>query len=499
MDRARTFKLGFYSGLIAGLSTIALMYVLGPIFALQPLPQVLQQPLLNVLPGAVFGFLIDSLQHWGKIVEEISLILLLLTALGLLGVLYAHLRFHHPFRWLNLAFSGALYLITVLVLLPLAEQGWLGLSGGLQVPFLYALFYTVYALILEATFNLASISPVAESALSPSRRRLLGLFPLGLAGLSLFFLGARLLPSWQAALTPPEALLGVTEEITPTNKFYVISKNFSDPRIEESGWSLNLRGLLKTPTKLNLSQLQALSSLQQVVTMECVSNNVGGPLISTGVFGGLPLRSLLSDSLPEANTIVFTTRDNYTETLPLNLVMNHPEIMLALTLNGQPLSDRHGYPARIITPGHYGIKSPKWLTSIELINGSKNGYWENQGWDSNAVIKTTSRIDSHVDGQSVKLGPTLIHGLAFAGERGINSVEVSTDGGRSFQAANLRQPLAKRTWTLWSYPWSPTHSGPYTLQVRATDGDGKLQSSLVSPSFPDGASGYHSVRVNLAR
>ena len=492
---------GFVAGAVAGLAMVTAMYLVGLVTGLQPLPQLLQQPLLDILPGPVFGFLIDTLQHLGKVVEEAGLIAGMVLALGAWGAVYARVRAIREIPGLALLMGGLAWAVTTLVLLPFSGDGLLGLNEGLAAPITWAVLYAAYAILLEAAYERWLAAAPAPDTVNEGRRQLLRMAPALVGGASLFLLGVRLLPGWyQSVVTPPEGgLSGPSPEITPVPNFYVVSKNFSDPMVSEAGWGLEVKGLVQHPQKLTLAALRALAGGDLTVTMECVSNNVGGPLMSTGIFTGVPLRDLLASAGPlaSATTVAFSARDGYTESLPLALVMGAPEIMVVHSLGGAPLSDRHGFPARIITPGHYGVKSTKWLDSIELVNGDRNGYWENQGWERNAVIKTTSRIDSPRDGYLLKLAPLSIAGVAFAGTRGISTVEVSTDGGRGWLAASLKSPLSPLTWTLWSLDWTPEREGAYTLLVRARDGEGKLQTSATAPSYPDGASGLHTVRINV--
>jgi hypothetical protein len=145
------------------------------------------------------------------------------------------------------------------------------------------------------------------------------------------------------------------------------------------------------------------------------------------------------------------------------------------------------------------MKAPKWLESIDLVGHQSGGYWEQQGWDPNASIKTTSRFDAPADGDIIKIGPVSLSGVAFAGTRGISSVEFSTDGGRSWTAATLATPLSSLTWVLWSATWTPSTEGAYVLKVRATDGAGARQESRGAPSYPSGATGYNTIQVSIAK
>jgi DMSO/TMAO reductase YedYZ molybdopterin-dependent catalytic subunit len=159
----------------------------------------------------------------------------------------------------------------------------------------------------------------------------------------------------------------------------------------------------------------------------------------------------------------------------------------------------HGFPARMIIPGHYGMKGPKWLDSIDVVNQESGGYWEQQGWDHNAVVKTTARIDVPYDGALIKLGIVSLAGVAFAGMRGISKVEYSTNGGSTWSTAQFKAPLSNLTWVLWKADWAPSREGAYELRVRATDGTGAVQDERNAASYPSGATGYHRVNINISQ
>jgi len=183
----------------------------------------------------------------------------------------------------------------------------------------------------------------------------------------------------------------------------------------------------------------------------------------------------------------------------LGLISSQPEILVAYALDGAPLPTGHGFPARILVPGHYGMKGPKWLDSIELASQDDGGYWESEGWDRSALVKTTARFDVPKDGDVAKAGEAVrLLGVAFAGARGISKVEYSTDGGKNWSAADLGAPLSSLTWVLWDANWIPRQAGAYVLQVRAVDGTGAPQRPAASASYPSGASGYHTIRVDVS-
>ena len=498
LSRRTTALRGFGWGLLAGLALVALMYLAGLLLGLRPLPQLLNQPLLSLMPGFVFGFLIDTLQHAGKVVEELGLIVAMIAGLGVLGSVWAlaALRWRSPYLALGCAALG--WLVVTAILLPLCGAGFLGLNDGPTTPLIWAALFAVYSVVLQLGGPVATPDGVDQG-----RRRLLSAMPIAVGAVSLGVLGFRLLPDWYRAIfKPPEAALrGPAPEITPIENFYVVSKNFVDPTVAGQGWSLGVGGMVDRPVRLSLSDLRALAGSTEYVTMACISNNVGGQLMSTGSFTGVRLRDLvaMSGPRPQGTWVAFKARDGYSESLPMSLVMGAPEIIVAYELDGAPLPMNHGFPARMVIPGHYGMKGPKWLDSIEIVNQESGGYWEQQGWDHNAVVKTTARIDVPSDGGLAKLGVVTLAGVAFAGTRGISKVEYSTDGGSSWATAQFKAPLSNLTWVLWTVDWTPAREGAYRLVVRATDGTGAAQDPRTAPSYPSGASGYHSIHVDISR
>jgi DMSO/TMAO reductase YedYZ molybdopterin-dependent catalytic subunit len=498
LSRRQTVLYGFGWGALAGLALVALMYLSSLLLGLRPLPQLLNQPLLSIMPGFVFGFLIDTLQHAGKVVEELGLIVAMVAGLGLLGSAWALARRRLQSLYLAMAFGGIGWLVVCALLLPLSGVGWLGLNDGPATPLIWAALFAVYSVVLQLGGD-----PAGEVAADGGRRRLLSTLPITIAALSLGALAVRLLPAWyQAIFNPPEAgLRGPSPELTPVGNFYVVSKNFGDPSVDAQSWSLRLGGLVERPTRLSLSELRALAGTSEYVTLECISNNVGGDLMSTGSFTGVRLRDLVAmvGPKPQGTWVAFAARDGYTESLPMSLVEGAPEIIVAYALDGAPLPMSHGFPARMIIPGRYGMKGPKWLDSIDLVNHESGGYWEQQGWDHNAIVKTTARIDVPNDADVIKLGPVSVAGVAFAGTRGISKVEYSTDGGSSWNEAPFRPPLSTLTWVLWSVEWTPPREGSYRLMARAIDGMGNPQDQRTAPSYPSGATGYHTIQVSISK
>jgi DMSO/TMAO reductase YedYZ molybdopterin-dependent catalytic subunit len=496
MTRSQAAWHGFGWGCIGGLALVALMYLANLVLGLRPLPQLLNEPLLSLMPGPVFGFLIDTLQHAGKVVEEFGLIVAMVVALGVLGAIASVAGLRWASQYLPFVFAAIGWVVVVFVLLPIGGAGFLGLNDGPATPLVWAALFAIYAVVLQLG---AQPAPGPD----PGRRRILSALPLSIAGFSVLALAYRVGPDWfNAIFNPPEAgLRGISPSVTPVQNFYVVSKNFADPAVDGQSWKLSVGGMVDHSLNLTLTDLRALTATNEYVTMECVSNNVGGGLMSTGSFTGVRLADLVNMASPQAQAswVSFHARDGYTESIPLSLVRGEPEIIVAYELDGAPLPMQHGYPARVLIPGRYGMKGPKWLDSVELTNHETGGYWEQQGWDHNAVVKTTARFDIPRDGDIVKLGPLEVGGVAFAGTRGISKVEYSTNGGSSWVEAPFDPPLSNLTWVVWRSSWTPPAEGAYRLIVRATDRAGSVQTSLATPSYPTGAAGYHTIQVNISK
>ena len=198
--------------------------------------------------------------------------------------------------------------------------------------------------------------------------------------------------------------------------------------------------------------------------------------------------------LPGARYIAFYSVDGYSISQPLDEVLAVDPI-LAWSMNGSELPIRHGYPLRALIPGRYGEENPKWLTRIELTDHFVGGLYADQGW-YNGPLHTITRIDrpgGHVPlNQSIEIG-----GIAFAGNRGIQKVEVSVDGGISWNTAKLNPPLSEDAWVLWTWQWEPNLPGQYTIVARSTDGTGQLQTSQKQGTVPNGATGYHIIQVQV--
>lgn len=295
------------------------------------------------------------------------------------------------------------------------------------------------------------------------------------------------------AYTP---VTGQTAELTSPSDFYYVSKNLAgDPMLGANEWRLSIDGMVNHPYTVTYGQLTALPQVTQYHTLECISNEVGGALMSNGFFTGVKLADLLNTAGIQqgASEMIFTAADDYSDSLHLSQAIDDRSLVVYL-LDGKPLPIPHGFPARLLIPGLYGMKNGKWLTKLSLTSGQYNGYWEQRGWTHEAFVKLSSRIDTPTDGDLLTARPTMIAGVAYSGAKGISRVDVSVDGGHSWSTANLKRPLGALTWTLWELPWTPT-SGQHIIVVRAVDLEGNVQQPQQASPLPDGSSGYHAITV----
>lgn len=288
-----------------------------------------------------------------------------------------------------------------------------------------------------------------------------------------------------------------TAPITPNDEFYVTSYR-SPPTVRVDDWRLSVTGLVERPLTLTYGQLVARPVTSEIVTLECIGNTVAGEFISTAEWGGVPLRDLLEEAGADrqAYDVVFHAADDYADGIRLERALAG-DVLVAHRMNGVALPPGHGFPARIIVPGLYGMKSVQWLTRIDLVAHDYRGYYQRSGWTDEATVKTTSRIDVPVHGTTLRGARHLIQGLAFAGTRGIRTVELSFDEGASWRAADVEALLSPFAWVFWHYDWRPPGRGLHAIRVRATDGAGQVQSDDQQPPAPDGATGLHEITVKV--
>ena len=521
----------FFIGLVAGVLATLVFYVVTELTALPYPPESIYQVLINPVPGSIQSVAVENLRQYAKYsaltfasavfaglygVVAVGLELLsrrkvsksLLVAVGTLVMTALGLALEVP------SASSVSALATV--------TGW-GLVTALVIVINLGYSYSVASNLKVGVPGI--VQPTAK--MQASRRTLLKRVGLGALGIVAVYLAARLglsLFSGQPIIqsnTPipvnteqttvmvtgapdvfsdPRLANLVASEVTDTRIFYRVDIDGIPPQLDFDQWMLNVTGRVSKELTITKSDLLAMPTTNEYATLECVSNTINPPgaLISNGKWAGVPLSTVLNQAglTSDAVYIIFHCAEGYTVGIPVQRALE-PGALLAYMLNDQPLPPEHGFPLRAVIPGLYGMMNAKWVTGIEASNSVYLGYWQERGWTNDARIHTTSIIYYPSDGAQV--GSSLpIAGVAFAGDRGISKVEVSTDGGNTWNTAELKPPKSPYSWVLWAYMWTPTTSGTQTIVVRATDGTGQLQDPTADQPFPNGATGYNTIQVNVS-
>lgn len=535
---------GAILGFLLGLPWLAAMALAAQLTGLPYAPFELFEWLTRLLPGELVTSGIEGLirligalnlgqtAQAGKNIEILmayGLFLVLLAGLGGVTGLLVN-TWHASWKVIGL-FVGA-----ILGSLALALAVWGSWNPAANPAGLIWLLAASLAWGLLLAWSLYRTTSYLVQQRNESRRRFLGGLALGSLAVAAIVIGIQRWlsrPATVAAIpeTPPPPSVGpqptpqptsagffVVEgtrpEITPIEDFYRVDINLLPPgqgevsnsasnlaerlRIEgetdlpAASYQLVVDGLVENKLALDLSSLKAFPQQQQYATLECISNPVGGDLISTTLFQGVRLKDVLDKAVlqPQAVDIKFTCVDGYTESLPIDSALD-PRTLLCYAMGNQPLTEKHGAPIRLYTPNRFGMKNPKWIILIEAVNEDYQGYWEQRRWSEQAWVQTTSVIDAaNSTGGQVQVG-----GIAFAGSRGISRVEIQADDAE-WHPVQLNRPLSPLTWVLWSASL-PLAPGQHKLAVRAVDGDKAVQTGEIAPTHPDGATGYHRLTIDV--
>lgn len=312
----------------------------------------------------------------------------------------------------------------------------------------------------------------------------------------------RIVPTVPAPPIPPGADFaadGSPTFITRNPDFYRVDVNLTLPQLRTADWRLRIHGMVAREVTVNWSELISRPLIERPVTMTCVSNEVGGPYLSTANFTGVLLADILKEAgvARDADQAYTTSVDGWTCGTPTATLLDPArQAMLVIGMNGEPLPIEHGFPVRLLVPGLYGfVSGTKWITDMELTTfDAKRAYWLERGWGQRAPIKTMSRIDS--PGPFERVSPTTpITGVAWAQTRGIEKVEVRLDHGQ-WLPAELSTEVNSDTWRMFRLRgrWQP---GAHVAEVRATDKTGYTQTADRAAPIPDGATGWHSVQFTV--
>lgn len=535
---------GALLGSLSALTLIALLWLGEALFGFPFVPFDIFDWMARTLPGWLIGTVISTMvaiirfvqmflpigdiSTTAKLAEQAIAIVQLIVGGAVLGAIIGWLA-KNPKRSLTLVGQiGGLILLaaTILIEISLASPQtnaiaylWLGL--------LFVGWGWGLALLIERT---RGIEAATETELS--RRQFLTVSGAGLAvaalgawGISAIFgketvhaiteatpqpvsgddpFGASLTsgpaasPSAEELAARPAAVQGTRPELTSNDEFYRIDINTRPPEVDAASWRLHVTGLVDTPLELTLDEIRAMPAQTQILTMQCISNPIGGDLTSSSRWTGVLFKDLLAQAGVQASAAgaYITSTDGFYEFVVLDDIKDE-RCMLVYEMNGEPLAAEHGFPLRVYIPNRYGMKQPKWIENIELVAELMDGYWVDRGWDKEAFVNTVSVVDTVVvDPSQGDNGMALTGGIAWASARSISKVEVQVDNEGWHSADLIAPPLSTLNWVLWRYSW-PYEAGRHTVSVRAYDGDGLLQEIHESPTAPSGATGIHSVTVNI--
>ena len=544
--RLANYALGILAGLVAAAVMLFVMAVGRNWIGISPLPEAIPDriaPTLSIqeffrLFGKYGGY--NGLKKFGVK----SGIQAIIAAGAIFGLIYAivvesrrsraWLPWRHGFSRLGIVLAvvlvSAMWIATLIFLWPNLHTNYRGLPpsqarivNGLG----YLVTYVAFAASLMVTYRFVArrpVLPIHQLAIQPdsdgeraslmaagqpsSRRAILAAAAGALVALPTVWIIRKL---YDRATFPYDGTVysgpGV-QPLVPADKFYTVTKNVVDPNIRKSLWALEISGEVERTKTYRYDDLTAMTPVVQETTLMCISNAIGAGLSSNAIWTGVRMRDLLNDAgvRDSAVEVKLLGADGYTDTFAIEKALE-PTTLVVYEINGEPLPERHGYPVRVIVPGLYGEKNVKWVTGIEVVDHDAKGFYESQGWGPNFVVPTRSDIfspkrtrhrgqDSFDQAFPVNQSVSL-RGRAFAGDRGVEKVEVSLDDGETWQPATIDYPGTKLTWVFWSYRWTPTTTGDYVLVCRATDQNGDLQTSEVRGTAPQGATGLHKVKASV--
>ena len=530
MSSTLSYKRCFLIGIFAGAIATLVFYVGTELLGLPYPPVAIFQQLINPVPGSVQSVAVDNLRQYAKYSALTFASVVFVILYGAIGILIGVLSRRKFTKWQLIGIGTAF--TTVLALGLEAEFAssvsvLSSISGWTLVAALAVVIDLGFSTYVVSTVQVSHPTVVQPTiTLTPERRKLLKRVGLGALAIAVVYFASRLglsLFSGQPLIqsnTPipvnieqsTVSLTGapdifsdsriaglVASEVTDTRIFYRVDIDSFPPQVDFDQWTLNVTGKVSKELTITKNDLLAMPTADEYATLECVSNTVNPPgaLISNAKWTGVPLATILNQAglSSDAVYVIFRCAEGYSVGIPLARALE-PGALLAYKMNDELLPQEHGSPLRAIIPGLYGMMNAKWITGIEVSDTVYLGYWQERGWTNDARINTTSIIYYPQDGSQVS-GSLPIAGVAFAGDRGISKVDVSTDGGSTWNVAELKPPKSPYSWVLWAYAWTPTTNGTQNIIVRATDGSGQTQASTNSQPFPDGATGYNTIEVNV--
>ncbi len=497
------------AGLVAGVAGLATSYATANVMSVRSSPVVsVAELVITLTPGEVVERAIGVLGFNDKPV----LITGILVVLALLFALAGWLAARH--WWAPVVVFGLIAAVGVAAVAaqePPSTTSYLPLVIG---------FVTWLVVLSALTARIGRPRPRAEEADQDGSRR--G-FLLAAAGVAAVSLGLGVLGrAWGGSrrrveesrrllrlteVTEPKVppatkvgLAGISSWVTSTADFYLIHTAIALPTIEPEEWRLRIHGMVERELTLSFQNLLERERTEAWVTLNCVSNPVGGELIGNAWWSGVRLASLLDELgvSSDADCVLQTSDDGWTCGTPLAALTDSRDAMLAIAMNGRPLPVEHGFPVRTIVPGLYGFVSAcKWVVDIEVTRFDRiEAYWTGKGWSEQAPVRLASRIDVPRSGAEVAAGEVRVGGVAWQQQVGIRTVEISLDGG-AWEPVLLGMAPTVDTWVQWAGTITVS-PGDHALRVRATSADGEVQTSAERGVVPDGATGWHEVEFSAS-
>lgn len=453
-----------------------------PRFVVAPVDQLI----VNLTPGPVVTFMIENVGDAGHLLH-------ISVALGAVLVLFGLLSF----AGLRVGDRVGQPLVGGLVA---GTVGWLVTVALTREPLL-----ALAAAGPMAVFTLVGGFQTEAGATDLRRRRTLGTVAAAVGFAGIASVTGRLLHGNEPLDDAPKSegadeRLGEAEAseldtasdelpglVSSIGGFYNVDIAEFDPEVTSEEWSLTFTGDVEQERTVEFDDLIDREVENRFITLRCVGEDLNGRKLDNAVWTGTPLRPLLDSVDPQSDCDCALLRgeDGYYVQFPTDVLA---EGFLAWGINGKELPTSHGHPVRVLIPGHWGETNVKWLTEIELLNTEEDGYWEERGWEGTGEVKTVAKLwdegITELDDGRIELA-----GHAYAGTREISRVEVSTDGGDSWVDADLSEPLPDEdVWRQWRYIFKP--DGTHDVVVRASDGEGRLQTEEETGSLPDGAAGW---------
>ena len=495
------------AGVLAGLAGLATSYATAMVLTIRESPVVaVAEMVIKLTPGEVAERAISVLGHFDKPALVIGILVFLLACFALAGRLAAKAWWQPLVVWFVLAGLG---------LGAVVAQRSAGLVDALPVLVGLVTWVTAHSALTDALLR-ERRRPDIES----SERRVFVMVAaavsLAAVGIALGgrFVGAgrrhveasrRLLriPGVTRREPPPATavgLAGIAPWQTPNEDFYLIDTTLAKPTIEPEEWSLRIHGLVERELVLSYADLVEGDLTESWITLNCVSNEVGGGLVGNARWSGVRLADVLSGlGVDEsADCVLQTSHDGWFCATPLAALTDDRDAMLAVAMNGRPLPIEHGFPVRTVVPGLYGyVSATKWVVDMEVTRfDTAVGYWTTKGWSAEGPVKIASRIDVPRSGDDVPAGEVRVGGVAWHQHTGIEAVEVQVDG-REWVRAELGEVPSVDTWVQWAVTLD-VPEGDHSVRVRAIGKDGRTQTDVVRAPDPDGSTGLHSIDISAS-